>query len=143
MTATKLRFSAILLGLLIAAAGARADQPGDQIMNASPDQVRAAMQRLPPEVQNRIREELRTKSPEELMRMTPDQLRAEIDSLSPQTKAQLKAQWAALSDDQKAALKSMNLKALVRQLVARFAAMGPTERAIVRKIFGEAVGVEQ
>jgi hypothetical protein len=116
-----------------------ADPTADQLMAASPDQLRAVIQQLPPEVRDQIRQQLQTKSPEELMSLSPEQLGAAVRGLSPDTKARLKAQWAAMSPDQKAALKSMNLRALWQQLVARFQAMGPTERAIAKKLLGQAV----
>lgn len=132
--------AAFVVSLVLPVTVRAADPTIDQLMATSPDQLRAAIQRLPPEVQGRIRQQLQAKSPDELMSMSPDQLRAAVQNLSPDAKAQLKAEWASLSPDEKAALKSLNLKALWQQLVARFQAMGPTERAIVKKLLGQAVG---
>ena len=114
----------------------------DQLMAASPDQLRAAIQLLPPEIQNQIRQQLATKSLEELAAMSPEQLGAAIRTLSPAAKAELKAKWAALPADQKAALSSANLKALWQQAVARFRAMGPAERAMLKKLLGEVTGAK-
>ena len=135
-------FAGALMGatLLICGLAAAADPTIDQLLATPPDQLRAAIQQLPPEVQDRIREEVRSKSLEELMSMSPAQLQAAIQGLSPDARTQLKAQWAAMSSDQKVALKSLNLKALWQQAVARFQAMGPAERAIVRKLLGQVAG---
>lgn len=130
----------VAAGLLMSGPAIAADPTIDQLLATSPDQIRSAFERLPPEVQDRIREQIRSKSPEELMSMSPDQLRSALQGLSPDAKAQLKAQWASMPADQKAALKSLNLKALWQQAIARFQAMGPTERAIVQKLLGQAVG---
>src|SRR5579872_1293227 len=122
----------ILIGAALIATPAMAD-PIDQLLSTPPDQLRAAIQQLPPEVQDRLRQELQTKSLDQLMAMSPGDLQSAIQGLSPSTKAQLKAEWAALSPEQKAKLKSLNLKALWQEAVARFAAMGPAEKALVKK----------
>lgn len=135
-----------IMGLLVGAAllagsGARADQL-DQLLATPPDQLHAAIQQLPPEVQDRIRQELQSKSLDELMAMSPSDLQAALQGLSPDTRAELKAEWASLSPEQKAKLKSFNLKALWQEAVARFAAMGPAEKAMVKKLLGQAAGVD-
>ena len=134
-------FAGILLGAALFAGSAFAADPIDQLLSTPPDQLRAAIQQLPPEVQNRVRQELQTKSLDELMAMSPSDLRSAIQGLSPSAKAQLKAEWASLSPEQKAKLKSLNLKALWQEAVARFAAMGPTEKALVKKLLGQAAGM--
>jgi uroporphyrinogen-III synthase len=136
-------FAGLLAALLAGGPDAAADPAVDQLTTMSPDELREYFQQLPPEVQDQIRQQLQTKSPEALMAMTPDQLRAAMQNLSPDAKAQLKAKWASLSPDQKAQLKSLNLKSLWQQLVARFQAMGPAERAVVKKLLGQAVAGSQ
>ena len=132
-------FAGVLVGAALMAGPGSADQL-DQLLATPPDQLHAAIQQLPPEVQDRLRQELQTKSLDQLMAMSPGDLEAAIQGLSPSTKAQLKAEWASLSPEQKAKLKSYNLKALWQEAVARFAAMGPAEKALVKKLLGEAVG---
>jgi hypothetical protein len=126
----------ILFGAAFIAGSAMAD-PLDQFLATPPGQLRAAFLHLPPEVQDKIREELKTESLDELMSYSPDELKAAIQGLSPETKAQLKAQWASLPPGQKAKLKSLDLKALWQEALARFAAMGPAEKALVKKLLGK------
>jgi hypothetical protein len=133
-------FAGILMGAALFAAFPVAADPIDQLLATPPGELHAAIQKLPPEVQDRIRQELQSKSLDALMAMSPGELEAAIQGLSPSTKAQLKAEWASLSPEQKAKLKSLDLKALWQEAVARFAAMGPAEKALVKKWLGDAAG---
>jgi hypothetical protein len=135
-------FAGIVMGAVLFGAFPGAADPIDQLLATPPDQLRAAIQQLPREVQDRIRQELQTKSLDQLMAMSPGELQSAIQGLSPATKAQLKAEWASLSPEQKAKLKSLDLKALWQEAVARFAAMGPAEKALVKKLLGGAAGLD-
>jgi len=136
------RFAGALIGVTLLASSAATADPIDQLLATPPDQLRAAIQQLPPEVQDKIRQEVQSKSLDQLMAMSPSDLQSAIQGLSPGAKTQLKAQWTSLSAEQKAKLESLNLKALWQEAIARFAAMGPAEKALVKNLLGQATGAD-
>ena len=126
--------AALLVGALLGLAVAAAADPS--IGSLSPDQIQSAVQSLPPQVRQEILQQMQGKSTDDLMHMSPDQVRAAAEGLSPDMKAQLKSQWESMSADQKAALKQINVHAIMQKLQAM---TGP-ELAYLRKMLEQALG---
>jgi hypothetical protein len=91
--------------------------PDSSQTTPSSDQLNKEYQNLSPATRAALAEQLKSKGIDGLSNMSESDAKTAFAGLSPEVKAQIQAKWAALSDEQRTALKKMGPAAL-KELVA-------------------------
>jgi DNA anti-recombination protein RmuC len=101
-------------------AQANSPKPKDPNAPLTPGQIVSDFRKLPLDTQKQLIKLLMSQSSASEAKMSDSQMDAAFATLSPDAQQSLQAQWNALSDEQRVALKKMNMSAIKEMLGQAF-----------------------